>query len=488
MIIKIFSYLAIMRYFWLLVLGLTFSSCTHFDEELVFESETEERHDEGWWEAQRVESLMAEAVWHEDTEQWLRPQNDPFRLENMQMAYDNLVTGKNKIPFVETLDWNRPADGGNGKEGNNSGNRHKIPGALRAGVTPNVAAEFANVAKNPKKLKATHRVLKVWPRTEEDVEKLEGDLELDVRTTPIDYVAVTGGDAELLKTRMGFGTHVSGDKVLPSEVRYSVTYTDMMTTEGPAEPKTVWMPVYYIVWPVGKPYPASMEWEVLWEVFLPNAEEVVKQRKRNYDEAISKAKMAPSRQRQLLDARDNMGLGRTVIEELSLTAEAFQALEMEAIELALRHTPTPGKTDNPNKGKGNNSGNGNDKYSTQKLVGVVGGIHDGVGRPQIEGMIDIGYRGGAYLDWPSGGNGTTKPPETPPSGPVYTTKPATMRVKGRVEHSDTFLGKTVPVDNLWIEFRLGTKPPHVCVTGMHGEFDSTIDVSSDAQITFIFDG
>lgn len=32
-----------------------------------------------------------------ETQSWIRPQNDPYRLENFQQAYDNIVSGESKI-------------------------------------------------------------------------------------------------------------------------------------------------------------------------------------------------------------------------------------------------------------------------------------------------------------------------------------------------------------------------------------------------------
>ena len=38
-----------------------------------------------------TEIELADAVYHKETHSWMRLQNDPYRLENFQRAYDNIV-------------------------------------------------------------------------------------------------------------------------------------------------------------------------------------------------------------------------------------------------------------------------------------------------------------------------------------------------------------------------------------------------------------
>ena len=55
------------------------------------------------------------------------------------------------------------------------------------------------------------------------------------------------------------------------ERRYTVTYEGGMDADGPTDPVTLELPVLYVVWPCDKPFPADMDYEVLYDVFLPQA-------------------------------------------------------------------------------------------------------------------------------------------------------------------------------------------------------------------------
>lgn len=206
---------------------------------------------------------LGKAVYHEGTQTWLMPQNDPYTLENFRKAYDNLVNGKSSLA----------------RETN------AVSVQIRSGV----------------KLQATHHALKIWPKTEEEQRRYESDKDLDVRYTPMNYMALPDQKANLLRNSAG------SKNTLPDERRYSEAYTGMISTEGitqddmPAteivEDMTVTLPVLYVVWPVEKAVPAEMEYEVLYDVFLPKS-------------------TFPS------------------VKSSSLTDEAMQIIENEAIRLA----------------------------------------------------------------------------------------------------------------------------------------------------------
>ncbi len=204
----------------------------------------------------RTEVSLEQVVFHEETGSWIRPQNDPYTLENFRNAYLNLTTGKSAQSLSKSQ-----------------------------------AAELSSI-----KLEATHYNVKIWPRTEKEQSELE--LMEDVATAyiPYDYVQLPESEVKAANLKK------SADRTMPAESRYSVTYEGYVTAEGdPVETYVQPLPVMYAVWPCGKPFPDGMDYEILYEVCLP--------------EKIAAAENA----------------------KLSKTSEmtAMQALENEAIGLAL---------------------------------------------------------------------------------------------------------------------------------------------------------
>ncbi|WP_278937649.1 hypothetical protein [Alistipes putredinis] len=142
------------------------------------------------------------------------------------------------------------------------------------------------------KLKATHYALKIFPKTEEEQRSLELDEQIKIAYTPFNYTSLPDEATQSLvfsKSRTQFCEE-------DEERRYSVTYEGGMIKDGPVEPVTIILPVLYAVWPVEKTFPVEMDFEILYEVFLPKY----------------------------------ITLG-----ENGLSAEAIQILEQEAIALAL---------------------------------------------------------------------------------------------------------------------------------------------------------
>ena len=207
-----------------------------------------------------------------ETQSWIRPQNDPYRLENFQQAYDNIVSGESKIV--------RASD--------------EFAASARS-----VRKEFSATAKTQLKLKATHYALKIFPKTEEEQRSLELDEQIKIAYTPFNYTSLPDEATQSLVFSK-FRTQFCEED---EERRYSVTYEGGMIKDGPVEPVTIILPVLYAVWPVEKTFPVEMDFEILYEVFLPKY----------------------------------ITLG-----ENGLSAEAIQILEQEAIALALdeeRHLP-----------------------------------------------------------------------------------------------------------------------------------------------------
>lgn len=165
------------------------------------------------------------AVYHESTKSWIVPQKDPYTLANFQKAYDNLASNRSvqRLSRAET-------------------------------------AAFTNT----QPLEATHYSLRIFPKNEKEQWKIELMEDVKVAYTPFDYVPLPEADAKkLASTRSAVNTY-------PDKSRFTVTYDDVETTEGPAETVTYTMPVLYAVWPCNKPLPEDMVYEIDYEVFIPN--------------------------------------------------------------------------------------------------------------------------------------------------------------------------------------------------------------------------
>lgn len=163
-------------------------------------------------------------VYDEATNQWLYKAGDPYTLANVKAAYHRLVSGKSRI---ETT-------------------RAQIDDLIQIGE-PEI----------------THYSLKFYPRTEAEQWKIMRIDNLQYSFYPFEYLPLTNEQvADLSVTRTSVPT-------LPFESRYSVTYTDLMTPEGPAEPQTIHLPTIYATWPVDNPLPIDLEYEIVEELYLP---------------------------------------------------------------------------------------------------------------------------------------------------------------------------------------------------------------------------
>jgi hypothetical protein len=167
-----------------------------------------------------IDQLSAAAVYHEGIGSWIVPQNDPYALENIQKAYDNLSA--------------RPLAG------------------TRAGET----------------LDATHYALKIYPRSED--EQLAIELMQDVKTSyiPFTYEALT----EIQIGDMLLPDPSSPEaEVFPEASPYIVDHDDLMTVEGDVQSLRFDMPILYVVWPIDKDLPDEMDYEIDYEVYLPSS-------------------------------------------------------------------------------------------------------------------------------------------------------------------------------------------------------------------------
>ena len=212
-------------------------SCSDYEEYVPKEDVLQERQ----MSVAQADEKLLDAVFHESSQSWVYLQGDPYRLENFQKVYDNLVL--NSAEFAEV-----------GKE--------EFAVKLR-----NVKKELAADTKKQLKLKPTHYAVKVLPKTEEEQRALEWDEQLKVAYVPFDYVSVPESQVSHIRMqRTGAVYHEEAE-----ERRYTVTYEGGMDADGPTDPVTLELPVLYVVWPCDKPFPADMDYEVLYDVFLPQA-------------------------------------------------------------------------------------------------------------------------------------------------------------------------------------------------------------------------
>lgn len=176
----------------------------------------------------RTRSLEG-AVYNEVTDTWMIPQPDPFTLENVQRAYDNLASGKSRQLLTRTE-----------------------------------AAEFSEL----ERLKPTHYALNIYPRNEEEQWRVEMMKDVQLKYMPFDYVRLTHEEAEkVARTKSAANTFAEKSP-------YTVTYNYANVTDGgPTGPVTYQLPVLYAVWPVDKPLPTDLEYVVDYEVFLPPQED-----------------------------------------------------------------------------------------------------------------------------------------------------------------------------------------------------------------------
>lgn len=176
----------------------------------------------------KTRSLVG-AVFNEGAQVWMVPQKDPYTLENFQQAYDNLLSGKTAQP-----------------------------------LTRSEVASFANA----EPLQATHYCLKIYPKDEHEQWQVERMEDVKVAYIPFDYVQLTEEEIKALPTTR------SASALFPDESRYKVTYSNVETSEGTVPFETYKMPILYAVWPIEKPLPEDLDFEIDYSAFIPSYESV----------------------------------------------------------------------------------------------------------------------------------------------------------------------------------------------------------------------
>ena len=221
---------------WLL-LAVVFASCTKDPLGDVQPSQNTPPA-ENTYHTPTTRGAISTAQYHEGAGAWIVAQPDPYTLENFRAAHQKLLSDASKQVLTK--------------------------------------AQKSEIAAVPE-LQATHYAIRIYPKTEAEQWKYELMEGINVSYVPFDQVRLTPEEAETLPAeksrREAAAKGISASKtgpVFPNSYRYTVTYTDVQTTEGPAPDQTYILPILYAVWPVDRPMPEA-EYEVDYEVFLPQA-------------------------------------------------------------------------------------------------------------------------------------------------------------------------------------------------------------------------
>lgn len=163
---------------------------------------------------ERENAVSNESVfYHQPSGLYLKHQNDPFSLANMQAAYDKVVATKGEGGFFQ--------QGG--------------------------------------KLSPTHFALKMYPRTLKEWSAIDNMDDIKVSYYPFDYTPVPG---EVVN---------EDDSNSPFEKsKYSETCTYKAVGDDTEKQETISLPVLYVVWPTDKELPQEYDYVVDYGVFLPS--------------------------------------------------------------------------------------------------------------------------------------------------------------------------------------------------------------------------
>ena len=147
-------------------------------------------------------------MYHEESQSWISPLPDPYRLENFQKVCNELVS--TQAYFL----------------------------AACGGLKESVISEFKREGNKNLKLRATHYAVKIFPKTEEEQWALESDEQIKVSYVPFDYISVSNKQVEEL--------HLSkASDVFQEEAdsrRYTVTYEQCIGSDGQVENITYKLP------------------------------------------------------------------------------------------------------------------------------------------------------------------------------------------------------------------------------------------------------
>ena len=162
-----------------------------------------------------------------ETDTYIKPQKDPYRIENFQNALDSMLDDaadskwtKAQRSFLEDLE-----------------------------------------------LVPTHYALRMYPRTEEQQWQLETMADISVSYIPFDYVPVLSEDIAGSQRSNVQSFDISGN---------IITYENLESTMGFIGSVSFNLPVLYVTWPVDKELPENIDYDVDYPIYIPKYETLTK--------------------------------------------------------------------------------------------------------------------------------------------------------------------------------------------------------------------
>ena len=175
-------------------------------------------------EAYKPKYDLDKAVWHEETESGIVPVGDPYRIENVKEAYEII------------------------KSGNSSFSK----------ISASVLEKLSDI-----KIEPTHYNVKIWPRTEQEQLEIEMMDGIAVSYIPFDYVQIPENELKAQAERL------SKLAAYSELTKYNSVHENVQSREG-VKTFVYNLPVLYAVWPCDMPFPSGMDYEILYEVHIPD--------------------------------------------------------------------------------------------------------------------------------------------------------------------------------------------------------------------------
>lgn len=164
-------------------------------------------------------SLSEPVFYHQSSGLYLKHQNDPFTLSNMQAAYDKVVATKGESGFFQ--------QGG--------------------------------------KLSPTHFALKIYPRTVKEWSDIDNMEDIKISYHPFDYMPFPGEAVDDYNPYSPF-----------EAPKYTETCTYQAADDDTEKKETVLLPILYVVWPADKALPEGYDYTVDYGVYIPTSSPTTK--------------------------------------------------------------------------------------------------------------------------------------------------------------------------------------------------------------------
>ena len=116
-------------------------------------------------------------------------------------------------------------------------------------------------------LSATHYILTVYPRNQEEQSELELNDELNISYYPFIYCLASPSESEWLDRNAG-----KDMRCLPANVKYIEHYTTV-DVNGNLTEHTQALPVLYVAWPVSRSLPDYLDYDIDYMAFIPSQDE-----------------------------------------------------------------------------------------------------------------------------------------------------------------------------------------------------------------------